>query len=235
MDSSNAATATLLLGDERAQVADACRRLSAENLVVGTAGNVSIRVGDLVVISPSGVDYDVLDASLVGVHRLDGSVVEAPLSPSSELPLHLEVYARSDAGAIVHTHGPASTAMSTIVDVIPSSHYYTALFGGPVRVAPYARFGSEELAHGVTDALAGRFAALMGNHGAIVTGPTIAKAFSLVPYLEYICEVQLKAMSSGLPVRTLSDEEIEGVRAALSGYGQRPPAAASEGAGASSS
>ena len=126
----------MLLADERAQVADACRTLRRERLVVGTAGNVSVRVDDLVAISPSGVDYEALRPGDVGVHRIDGTPVEAPLQPSSEFPLHLAVYGEQDVAAIVHTHGVASSAMSTIVDEVPSSHYYTALFGGPIRVAP---------------------------------------------------------------------------------------------------
>src|SRR5690349_4085484 len=111
-----------------------------QGLVVGTAGNVSARVGDFIAISPSGVRYEEMTAEDVGVHTLDGSAVEARLKPSSEMPLHLSVYASTDAGAITHNHAPASTALSVIVDEIPVSHYYTGLFGGPIRVAPYATF-----------------------------------------------------------------------------------------------
>ena len=105
-------TETLLLAAERAAVADTCRRLSGEGLVVGTAGNVSVRVGDLVAISPSGVDYDVLEAHHVGVHKLDGTPVDAPLAPSSELPLHLEVYARS--GGAAASYGRGDSAVVTV-------------------------------------------------------------------------------------------------------------------------
>lgn len=209
----------------RAQVATTCRALSAEGLVVGTAGNVSVRVGDLVAVSPSGLDYDDLTPELVGVHRLDGSPVDAPLQPSSELPLHLQIYGRTGAAAIVHTHAVASTALSCVVDEVPASHYYTAMFGGPVRVAPYATFGSEELARNVAAALEGRTAALMGNHGAVVTAATLSEALSLVRYLEYICDAHLRALSTGLPVRTLAAAEIDRVAGLLSGYGQSTPAA----------
>lgn len=210
------------LPEERAEIAEACRTLQREKLVVGTAGNVSVRVGDLVAISPSGVDYTTMGAGDVGVHRIDGSAVAAPLKPSSEFPLHLAVYhARDDVTAIVHTHGVASTALSTVVDEVPSSHYYTAMFGGPIRVAPYARFGSDALARSAVAALADRTGALLGNHGALTLGPSIGKALELVAYLEYVCDVQLRAMATGLPVRTLPADEIEAVREALGGYGQQ--------------
>ena len=138
---------------ERRQVVDACQFLSRSGLVVGTAGNVSIRVDDLVVISPSGVDYEAMSPADVGIHDLEGRVVDAALDPSSELALHLSLYAAGEHTAVVHTHAPASTALSTVVDVVPASHYYSALFGGTVRVAPYAGFGTQQLADNVTAAL----------------------------------------------------------------------------------
>ena len=124
--------------------------LSRAGLVVGTAGNVSVREGDLVAVTPSGVRYAGLTPELVGVHRLDGTAVEAPLAPTSELPLHLAIYAaRPEVGAVVHTHSPAATALSTLVDEVPAVHYYVAMFGGPVLVAPYATYGTDELARNV--------------------------------------------------------------------------------------
>lgn len=222
---------SLLLGDQRQQVVDACRTLSRSGLVVGTAGNASLRVGDLVVISPSGVDYEAMSARDVGVHDLDGTPVDALLEPSSELPLHLAVYRDSARTAVVHTHAAASTALSTLVDEVPSSHYYTALFGGPVRVAPYATFGTIELADGVVAALRDRAAALMSNHGAVLAGDSLAKVLGLVPYLEYICDVQLRAMATGAPVRLLDAEEIAEVGRRLSGYGQRASAERGDDAG----
>lgn len=209
-----------MLGEERRQVAEACKELSRSGLVVGTAGNVSVRVGDHVVISPSGVDYDGMSGDDVGVHDLTGAAVEAPLKPSSELAIHLAVYASSSASAVVHTHGPASTALSTLVDVVPASHYYTALFGGPVRVAPYATFGTAALADSVVQALEGRSAALMGNHGAVLVGDELGAVMKLVPYLEYVCDVHLRAMASGTPVRVLPDAEVAEVVHRLGSYGQ---------------
>lgn len=211
----------LRLGRERQQVVDACRSLSRSGLVVGTAGNVSVRVGDLVVISPSGVDYEAMSPRDVGIHDLDGNPVDAVLQPSSELALHLAVYRGSPHTAVVHTHAPASTAASTVLDEVPASHYYAALFGGAVRVAPYATFGTRQLADNVTAALADRTAALMGNHGAVLVGRALPKVLDLVPYLEYLCDVQLRAMASGAPVRVLSDDEIAEVGRRLAGYGQQ--------------
>jgi L-fuculose-phosphate aldolase len=211
----------MLLAEVRQEIADACRALQQRGLVVGTAGNISVRVDDLVAISPSGVDYQGLAAADVGVHRLDGSPAEAPLKPSSEFPLHLAVYGERDVAAVVHTHGVASSAMSTVVDAVPTSHYYTALFGGQIRVAPYARFGTDALAAGVLEALRDRTGALMGHHGAVTVGQSLAQALDLVAYLEYVCDLHLRALATGLPVRTLSTEEIEGVVADLRGYGQR--------------
>jgi L-fuculose-phosphate aldolase len=207
---------------QRQQVVEACQFLSRSGLVVGTAGNVSIRVDDLVVISPSGVDYEAMSPRDVGIHDLDGNAVDAVLAPSSELALHLAVYGSSEHSAVVHTHAPASTALSTVVDEVPASHYYSALFGGAIRVAPYATFGTQQLADNVTAALRDRAAALMGNHGAVLAGAALPKVLNLVPYLEYVCDVQLRAMASGAPVRVLDAEEIADVARLLAGYGQQP-------------
>lgn len=214
-------SAALDLAAERQQIVDACQYLSRSGLVVGTAGNVSIRVGDRVLISPSGVDYEAMSSRDVGIHDLQGKALDAVLQPSSELPLHLAIYASSPHTAVVHTHAPASTALSTVTDEVPASHYYSALFGGAVRVAPYATFGSDLLAHNVTAALRDRTAALMGNHGAVQVGADLPKLLTMVPYLEYICDVQLRAMASGSPVRVLDDEEIAEVGRRLAGYGQQ--------------
>lgn len=208
----------MILEQERQAVVDACHTMQDQGLTVGTAGNVSIRVDDLVVISPSAVPYDELTAADIGVHRLDGSPVEARYKPSSELPLHLSVYHSSDVVAITHNHAPASTALGLVVDEVPCSHYYSAMFEGTVRVAAYAEFGTDGLALNVTDALRDRHAALMANHGAITTGPSIDKALSLLPYLQYICEVHLRAMSTGRTIKILDDQQMAGAVQGVAGY-----------------
>jgi L-fuculose-phosphate aldolase len=212
----------MLLADLRNEVVRTCQELLAAGLVVGTAGNVSARSGDLIVVSPSGVDYRTLTPEQVGVHRLDGTPVDAPLRPTSELPLHLADYASADASAIVHTHSVAATALSTVADALPAVHYYVAMFGGPVRVASYATYGSDELAGHVVHALRGRTACLMANHGAVVTGPDLHTALDAGRYLEWLCEVYLRALPGGAP-RVLPDAEIELVAARLAAYGQQRP------------
>ena len=209
------------LRDERQQVVHACRDLQRRGLVVGTAGNVSVRAEEAVVISPTGVQYEQLDARMVCVMDLHGRRRAGACQPSSEWPLHTAIYRATDARAIVHTHAPASTALGLVVEQIPASHYYCALFGGPIRVARYAPFGSEELAHHVVAALAGRRAALMANHGAVAIAATLPDALSLLPYLEYLCEVHLRALATGLPVKSLSDADVAHARTRLASYGQR--------------
>jgi len=215
----------MLLRAAREAIVATCQELSRAGLVVGTAGNVSVRSGDLVAVSPSGLRYAELTPALVGVHRLDGTAVEAPLRPTSELPLHLAIYAaRPEVGAIVHTHSPAATALSTLVDEIPPVHYYVAMFGGPVIVAPYATYGTEELARNVVEALRDRTGCLMGNHGAVTVGPDLMSAHDKSGYLEWLCDVYLRASSAGSP-RLLPAAEIDAVGAKMAGYGQRPPSA----------
>ena len=179
----------MLYEAERQQVVDTCKEMAAKGLVVGTAGNVSVRLGDHVVMSPSAVPYETMTAEDVAVVDMDGNQIEGKYKPSSECPLHLSVYKTTGAGAITHNHAPASTALGLVVDEIPVSHYYSAMFGGPIRVAPYATFGTDELAENVTNALDGRLGALMSNHGAITIGPDLAAALDKLPYLEYICEI----------------------------------------------
>ena len=209
----------MLLAETRQGIVRACRELSAAGLVVGTAGNVSAREGDLVAVTPSGVDYADMSAEQVGVHRLDGAPVDAPLKPTSELPLHLAVYAATGAGAVVHTHSPAATAVSTLTEELPPIHYYVAMFGGTVRVAPYATYGTDELARNVAGALDCRTACLLGSHGAVTTGADLKTAHERAVYLEWLCDVYLRAASAGTP-RLLPPGEIEAVARKLASYGQ---------------
>src|SRR5919108_241709 len=139
-----------------ASAAGACRRLAREGLVHATAGNVSARVGDRVVVTPSGAVLAELRPEDTSVVDMEGRVVEGELAPTSELFLHLGVYERFDAGAVVHTHSPIATALSCVVDELPPVHYQMLVFGGAVRVAPYATFGTPELADNVHAALEGR-------------------------------------------------------------------------------
>jgi len=212
----------MLLEKERRDVVETCLFMQNNGLIVGTAGNVSIRVDDKVAISPSGVPYETMTAEDVVVFSMDGERVDGILEPSSELPLHLSVYRETAAKAITHNHAPASTALGLVVDEIPPSHYYSAMLGGIIRVAQYAEFGTDELARNVTDALKGRSGALMKNHGAITIGPTVKKAAGLLPILEYVCEIHLRAMATGVPVALLSPEQMADAKAAIADYGKQP-------------
>jgi L-fuculose-phosphate aldolase len=209
----------LLLAEERSEVVAFCRRMAADNLVVGTSGNISVRRGELIAVSPSAVEYEELTPMLVGVHRCeDGAPVEAPLAPTTELPMHLRAYEVTAANAVVHTHSTAATAVSTLVEGLPNVHYLVALFGGPVRVARYATFGTEALADSMAEALTGRAGCLLANHGALTVGGTLAQAYSRAQYLEWLCEVWLRARSAGQP-RLLDPAEIDLVVGKLAGYG----------------
>jgi L-fuculose-phosphate aldolase len=211
----------MLLAAERESIVLVCRRLAWDRLVVGTAGNVSVRSGDQLAVTPTGVSYDELTSGAVGVHSVDGAPVEAPLAPTSELPLHLAVYASTTATAIVHTHSVAATALSCLVEEVPPIHYYTALFGGVVRVAPYAEYGTDALAEAAVTALDGRTACLLGNHGAIALGSSLSQAYDRALYLEWLCDVALRTLSSGLSPNVLDGAQLDSVAARLAEYGQR--------------
>jgi len=214
-----------LLGDgEREQVAGACRRLAAEGLVLGTAGNVSARSDQAVAISPTGAALADLTPEQVTIVDLEGRVMAGDLEPTSELDLHLGIYRRLPAGAVVHTHAPMATALSCVLDELPCVHYQMLLLGGSVRVAPYATFGTPELAESVIRTLEGRAAALMANHGAIAHAGDADQAVELSLLLEWACGVYWHAAAIGHP-RSLDEEAREDVvKAALErNYGTTKP------------
>ncbi|MCF6526289.1 class II aldolase/adducin family protein [Streptomyces sp. JJ36] len=199
------------------------RRTVADGLVVGTSGNVSARVDDTVLVTPTGVSYDRLGPDDLCAVDLAGRPVAGTLRPTSELPLHLAVYASTGARAVVHTHAVHATAVSTLVDELPAVHYLTAALGGPVRVAPYATYGSEELAWHVRTALRDRTGCLLANHGAVTCGTSLDQAYERAAQLEWMCRVWLAA--SSVPGRTpalLPTAELDRVTAKLRGYGQPP-------------
>jgi L-fuculose-phosphate aldolase len=217
-----------MLQTEREAVVATCRALVADGLVVGTAGNVSARAGDLIAVTPTAVPYDRLRPEQVAVFRLDGTPVEAPLAPTSELPLHLAAYWSTNAGAVVHTHPVAATALSCLVDEVPPVHYYVAMFGGPVPVAPYAPYGSRELADATATALRGRTACLLANHGAVTVAADLSAAYDQARYLEWLCEVALRVLSAGYPPALLSPAQLAEVAPRLAAYragGSRPQGA----------
>lgn len=206
---------------ERAAVAGAARRLAAERLVLGTSGNVSVRSGDAVAVSPTGARLEDLAAEQVAVVDLDGEQLEGALAPTSELGLHLGIHAERGDGAVVHAHSRFATALSCVLDELPVVHYEMLRFGGAVRVAPYATFGSEELAANVHEALEGRTAALMANHGVVTAAADTGSAVELALLLEWACEVYWRAAQVGEP-KTLGDDELRAVveQVAALGYGR---------------
>ena len=222
----------MLLAEEREALAAAGRRLADRGLVIGTSGNLSARREDLVAVTPTGAVISELTADQLTVIRLaDGEIVEGELAPTSEVPMHLAVYRATGTGAIAHTHAAASTALGLVCDEIPLIHYTMLSLGGSVRVAPYATYGTEELAALVVKALEYKQAALMRNHGSIALGSTVAKSVDNLELAEWCAEVYARAVTLGGALRgpagggegprelTQKDQE-DVINAALaSGYG----------------
>ncbi|RMI36792.1 class II aldolase/adducin family protein [Streptomyces triticirhizae] len=200
----------------------AARQTVTDGLVVGTSGNLSVRLGDTVLVTPSGVPYDRLGARDLLAVDLDGRVVAGRLKPTSELPLHLAVYRETEASAVVHTHAARATAVSTLVDELPPIHYMAAAMGGPIRVAAYATYGSDELADAALTALADRSACLLRNHGTLVYGRDLRQAMDHTAQLEWMCQVWLAASSvPGLRPTLLTEPQLAEVADRLRTYGNQ--------------
>jgi L-fuculose-phosphate aldolase len=195
---------------QREEVAQACRSLAAAGVVSGTSGNLSAREGDAIAVTPTGGVLAEMTAEMVTVVDRAGNVIDGGLAPTSEVDLHLGVYERYGAGAVVHTHAPHATALSCVLDEVPCVHYEMLLLGGPVRVAPYRTFGTPELASAVLDALEGRTAALMANHGTVAYGSDVAGALRATEVLEWACTLYHRAAAHGTP-RVLDDADMQAV------------------------
>jgi L-fuculose-phosphate aldolase len=204
------------------QVVAAARRTVADGLVVGTSGNVSARVGGLLLITPTGVPYDRLGPDdAVGVELAGGRQVLGRLRPSSELPLHLAVHRATGTRAVVHTHAPHATAASLLTDELPAVHYLAAELGGRPRTAGYALYGTRELADAVLAALdGGRGGCLMRNHGMLTLGDSLDHAYDRTAQLEWMCRVWLLARSAGGAPALLDDEQLARAGEQFRGYGQ---------------
>ncbi|WP_336049469.1 class II aldolase/adducin family protein [Streptomyces sp. CA2R101] len=198
------------------------RRTVTDQLVVGTSGNVSRRIKDLILVTPSGVPYDRLGPGDTTAVDLEGRQIIGTLRPTSELPMHLAVYRSTTATAVVHTHAPYATAVSTLVPELPPVHYMTAALGGPVRVAPYALYGSDELAAHMLDALRDRTGCLLQNHGTLTYGDSLDQALDRTAQLEWMCRVWLTASSvPGHTPHLLSAAQLDAAAAQLRDYGPR--------------
>lgn len=212
----------------KAIVATACA-LAARGLTHGKSGNVSARWGDGFLVTPSGFPYEEMTAADVVAMTHDGRATGRH-EPSSEWRFHASIYlARPEAGAVVHCHSPAATALSCHRRGIPAFHYMVAVAGGTdVRCAPYATFGTEELAALAVTALTGRRGCLLANHGQITLGAELGAALRLAGEIENLCDQYLRALAVGEPV-VLSDAAMAEVLAKFETYGVRRPPAASKG------
>jgi L-fuculose-phosphate aldolase len=206
----------------RADLVHAARELPARGLSAGTSGNVSVRDGAGFLITPSGVPYGTMTASDVVQLDSAGRVVGGHLSPSSEWRLHLGLYAeRPDLGAIVHAHPRHTTALACTGRDIPAFHYMVAIAGGDsIRCAPYAPFGTEELAQAAARAMIGRRACLLANHGAIAASASLQGALDLMTEIEELAAQYVAALQIG-SVTLLSREEMAEIIERFKTYGQR--------------
>jgi L-fuculose-phosphate aldolase len=206
---------------DREAVADVARRLGALGLNTGTAGNVGLRVPGGLLVTPTGVAVDQLEAG--DVVALDAAGVPLPdqLLPTSEWRLHVAVLAaRADVSAVVHTHSREATAVACLRRPLPAVHYVVARAGGAVvPCAAYATYGTAALASNVVAALGGGRACLMANHGVLTVGTTLEAALSLAVEVEWLASVYRLAMSMGEPV-VLPDDEMARIADLFEGYGQ---------------
>lgn len=203
----------MLMRDARTALCEYGSRAVAQGFVPGSSGNLSMREGDLVAVTPSGVPLDRMAPADCPVVDLTGKVVDGGLAPSSETPMHLALYAAAEhARSIVHTHAVFGAVVATTRTVLPAIHYNVLLFGGrDVRVAEYATYGTPELARNVAAALAGgRHGALLANHGSVTLGADLDEAFERTRILEWLCEVYVRACGLGAP-RILDDAELADV------------------------
>lgn len=210
----------MLLEEIRQEIIDYCLAMVKDQLTLGTSGNISVRQGDLIAITPSGVDYAELTPEMITIINLSGEKVEGDLKPSSEVPMHLLIYQETDAQAVIHTHPLYGTALGLLVDETPLVHYMLAPCGGPVRVADYAVFGGEQLAANVKAAMSGRSAVLLRNHGATCWADTLKAAYSKAIYLEWCCRLWITAKGAGEP-RLLTADQFDEVLGKISSYGQQ--------------
>jgi len=203
-----------------------CRDLETFGLNQGTAGNLSVRFGGTMLITPSAVPYDLLKPAMIASMPVekDYGAWSGPLPPSSEWRIHLDILkARPEAGALIHTHSLYATTLSMLRKPIPAAHYMIAAFGGPtIRCTDYAPFGTPELSELALAGLADRTGVLLGSHGMVVIGKTLDEAMWRAVELETLAKMYYLASSLGEP-RILSDEEIARIVERFKSYGYKPP------------
>ncbi|MFN3868938.1 MAG: class II aldolase/adducin family protein [Hyphomicrobiaceae bacterium] len=221
----------------RQAIIETALSMSRRGLSPGRSGNVSCRLDDGMLITPTGVAYETMSAGDIVRVAADGSVAPDAMKPSSEWRFHLAAYrARADINAVVHTHSLHATVLACAHRPIPAFHYMVAVAGGiDIPIVPYAPFGTEELAGYVAQGLEKRNACLMANHGQIAAGPSLAAALELAFEVETLAEQYFKVLLLG-PANTLSGEQMRDVLERFASYGQnaqspRPEVAAMSPAG----
>lgn len=218
----------MLMQTEREQVVRYARRMLERGLTRGTGGNISIRRGDRVAITPSGVEYAEMSPEDVVVLALDGAVEQGALRPSSESGMHLASYrARPDVRAVVHTHSTFATVLACLRRPLPPVHYLIGYAGGTVPCIPYAPFGTEELAQAAAAALLERNAVLLGGHGLLSVGCDVDQAFSVAEETEFVAELYWRTALLGGGA-LLDDAQMADVLARFGAYGQRQRAGENE-------
>lgn len=214
----------IMLEDLREDVYGTLMELPQNGLVKGTSGNVSGRMGDNVVIKPSGVEYDELSPSGLVVVNLEGEVVEGDLKPSVDTGAHLQIYAQVEGiGGIIHTHSTYATAFAVLGREIP---VYTTeladLFGGSIPVSDYVPPGSEEIGREFREKTKGKKfrGLLMKNHGVFTAGETPQHALKAALHIEHSAKISYLAEDSGSPDELPSGEAERLHKEYLGGYGQ---------------
>ncbi len=204
----------------RADLVETCRAMDRLGLTRGTSGNVSVRLDDGFLISPTGIHYDALTPELVVRMDMDGSS-HGSAQPSSEWRIHRDVLGhRPDLAAVVHTHSTHATAMAILGLGIPAIHYSIAAAGGAdIRCAPYALFGTQALSDGVQRALEGRRACLMAHHGVVACHKDLARALGLAVTVEELARLYLLCRGTSEPP-LLGAGQIDEVLERYKTYGQ---------------
>ncbi|QMI06403.1 L-fuculose-phosphate aldolase [Citrobacter sp. RHB25-C09] len=204
------------------EIIETCLEMTRLGLNQGTAGNVSARYQDGMLITPSGIPYARMTENMIVYVDNDGKFAEGKL-PSSEWRFHLAAYqTRPDANAVVHNHAIHCTAVSILNRPIPAIHYMIAAAGGnSIPCAPYATFGTRALSEHVAVALKNRKATLLQHHGLIACEENLQKALWLAHEVEVLAQLYLSTLAVVDPVPVLSDEEIAVVLEKFKTYGLR--------------
>ncbi len=205
----------------RAVLLDVSRRMLELGLNRGTAGNASARCGDGLLITPSALPVPAMTAASMVRMALDGRVLQGG-KPSSEWRFHCDILnARPEIGAVLHMHSPFATTLACLHRAVPAVHYMIALAGGDsIRCTPYSVFGEQQLSDDVLEALRGRKACLLGNHGMIALGADLDDALAVAQEVEFLCEIYWRTLSVGEP-RILTAQQMHEVKAKFVEYKKR--------------